>query len=473
MSETPPTGSPPAEAPDAEPSAVDRLLERIESGLSRQHLAEALEPIHAADIADLLEELEEDEHIDAVVGLLDLEETADVIHEVRGEHKEELLEAIPDERLAEVLGEMEPDEAAAALDLIDEQRARAVLQQVEHGQASNIRALRGFEPETAGRVMTTEYLAVSAGDTVEEALAKARAEAEEIETLSTVMVVDKQGRLVALASIEDLIGAEAGTPVSEVMDRAVISVHAERDREVAAHMMEKYDLGVLPVTGDGGRLLGIITFDDVMAILEDEAEEDMYRMAGIGADDPLSEGVVRRANKRLPWLATTLIGGLLLAIIISWFQPTLKAIVALVSFFPVIMGLAGNVGIQSSTITVRGLATGEVDLGDVFWLLRREIAVGAMIGLVCAVIIGVAAHAFLGLNPERATGVNNILHFTGILSISCFFGILVGVVIGTAAPLLCHRMGVDPAVAAGPFVTVTVDVAAQILYLGFATLFLL
>jgi magnesium transporter len=257
------------------------------------------------------------------------------------------------------------------------------------------------------------------------------------------------------------------------MDRAVISVHAERDREVAAHMMEKYDLGVLPVTGDGGRLLGIITFDDVMAILEDEAEEDMYRMAGIGADDPLSEGVVRRANKRLPWLATTLIGGLLLAIIISWFQPTLKAIVALVSFFPVIMGLAGNVGIQSSTITVRGLATGEVDLGDVFWLLRREIAVGAMIGLVCAVIIGVAAHAFLGLNPERATGVNNILHFTGILSISCFFGILVGVVIGTAAPLLCHRMGVDPAVAAGPFVTVTVDVAAQILYLGFATLFLL
>jgi magnesium transporter len=458
------------EAEESRP--YQHILDRLEEGAPRSELSRALDALHAADIADLLETLPE-EQWDAIVGILDLEETADVLHEVRDEQKEEILEDLPLERLTAIVGEMEPDEAAEALDLLDGERVRAVLHRLPREHAAHIRALIGFEPETAGRIMTPDYFAVGRGLTVDEMLAQAREEAEDAESLHRVLVVDEAGRLVGTLRMQDALGEDPATPVAKLMDRAVLCIHAERDQEVAAHMMMKYDLGLLPVVGDGGRLLGIITFDDVMDILEDEAEEDMYRLAGIGADDPLAEGVVKRAYKRLPWLTTTLVGGLGLAVIIANFQPTLRQIVALVSFIPVIAGLSGNVGIQSSTVTVRGLATGEVHVDDLFRLLRRELAVGLLIGVVCAVVVAGGAHLFLDLAPEKAAGIESLLSFTLILGLAAFAGILVAALIGTVAPLACHRLGVDPAVAAGPFVTVAIDITTQSIYLGVATAFLL
>jgi magnesium transporter len=242
-------------------------------------------------------------------------------------------------------------------------------------------------------------------------------------------------------------------------------------------MMEKYDLAVLPVVGNGGKLLGIITFDDILEVMEEEASEDMFRMAGIGSANPFDEAIIKRAYKRLPWLITTLIGGAFLAVIIGKFQPTLKQIVALVSFIPVIAGLGGNVGIQSSTITVRGLATGDIDgLKDIFWLLPREIGVGSAIGIVTGTVLAVMANLFLGsINPELATngGITDLMEFCGILGISVFCGIFCAAIVGTTAPLVCHRIGLDPAVAAGPFVTVSIDVITQTIYLGIATMLLL
>ncbi|MFH0911271.1 MAG: magnesium transporter [Planctomycetota bacterium] len=449
----------------------ERLIDLVRSGARGETLAAFLRTMHPADIAEALEELSDEER-DAVVSLLEAEEAGEVITETSDEQKEEILEEIPVSRLALLVNEMPPDEAADVLEYMDPERADAVLGRIGGELARDVRELRRYKPETAGRIMTQEYMAVPATLSAGETLEWARKETGKAETVHHILVIDPGGRLLGAVEMQELLAAAAEKPVAQLMDRAIIRIHAEQDREIAAHMMEKYDLEILAVVGDGDRLLGIITVDDILEVISEEASEDMYRLAGIGTDDPFGESVLKRAYKRLPWLTTTLVGGLGLAVIIRHFQPTLDKILALIFFTPVIAGLSGNVGIQSSTITVRGLATGAIHLRDLFWLLRRELAVGAIIGLVCALCIALAAYGVLG-EGAGAAGVHDLFRFCGILGTAVLAGILVAVLIGTIAPMGCHRLGIDPAVAAGPFVTVVIDIATQSLYLTIATLLLL
>ncbi|MHC4873267.1 MAG: magnesium transporter, partial [Planctomycetota bacterium] len=239
--------------------------------------------LHAADLAEILDDLNDEER-EIVLNMLDVEERAEVIDEASDNQKEEIFEDITDQELAEIVEIMPPDEAAEALEYVEDERADLVLQKIDDEQAEDIREILEFEEDTAGRIMTTEYLAVEKTLSAGEVLKKAKELTEDTETLHHIMVIDKQERLIADVRMEDLIKAEENTPVTSLMERAVICIHAQRDQEVAARMMEKYDLAVLPVVGDGGRLLGIITFDDILEVMEEEASEDMYRLAGIGSD---------------------------------------------------------------------------------------------------------------------------------------------------------------------------------------------
>ncbi|MHC4885062.1 MAG: magnesium transporter [Planctomycetota bacterium] len=447
----------------------EELLRQYHDDGNLKALARSLEPLHPEDIDDILDDLKTEEQ-EEIIKLLPNDVLAEALDEADEEQVENILAWLPDQRLVQVINEMPPDEAVEALESADEERAERILKHVEDEHADSISELRKYPEETAGRIMTTEYLAVNKGLSVSEVLDAARHSADDIETLHHVLVVNEKGRLSGEVRIEDLLKAEPETKIAKLMDRGIIAIHARRDQEVAARMMEKYDISVLPVVEDGGQLAGIITFDDIMEIMEEEASEDMYRLAGIGADDPLSEGVFPRAYKRLPWLTTTLVGGLCLAFIIGHFHLTLEKIVALVSFIPVIAGLGGNVGIQSSTITVRGIATGDINFGDLFWLLRREISVAAVIGIVTAGVLALVARTFLSATDSFS---GDMMIFCATLSAAVFCGILVAAFIGTMAPLLCHRFGLDPAYAAGPFVTVTIDVSTQTIYLTIATALLL
>jgi magnesium transporter len=447
----------------------EEVLSHFEKERDIRLLAKELKELHADDIVRVITELTDDEQ-DEIMRLLPTELKAEVIDEANDELTSHLLEHLADLPLVSILNEMPPDEAADALEQIDEERAGRLLKIVNDEHADHISELRKYKPETAGRIMTTEFLAIERGQTVAEVVQTAREQADDLETLHNIFVINDRGRLVGEVHIQDLLTAEDETHISKIMDRGIISIDARRDQEVAARMMEKYELAVLPVVEDGGQLAGIITFDDIMEVMEEEATEDMYRLAGIGADNPLAEKVLPRAIKRLPWLTTTLIGGLSLAFIISYFHTTLERVVALVSFIPVIAGLGGNVGIQSSTITVRGLATGDITVSDVFWLLRRELAVASIIGIVCAIVLSTVARIFLGVTHSFD---GDMLLFCGALSAALFCGMLTAALIGTMAPLICHRMGVDPAYAAGPFVTVTIDVTTQTIYLSIATALLL
>jgi magnesium transporter len=273
-------------------------------------------------------------------------------------------------------------------------------------------------------------------------------------------------------AVEELISAPTETPANVIMDKAPIAISPLADQEECAQYMTKYDLSVLPVVDAKRRLIGIITVDDILEVMEAEASEDMYRLAGVGATDPLEEAAAARAWKRLPWLAVSIVGYAALCFIMARFEVALERIVALTFFVPAIMALGGNVGIQAATITVRGLAMGEIRPSDYFWILKRELLVALIIGLVCsAALAGVAWGVFaLGLQTATTFAVGE---FVLTVSVAMFVGILGAVVFGTAVPMLCAAVGIDPAVAAGPFITALVDIGTQTIYLGLATALLL
>jgi magnesium transporter len=323
--------------------------------------------------------------------------------------------------------------------------------------------------------MTTEFLTAEPGETREQIVQHLRMEQEEIETVQTILVCGPRQRLLGLLGAQELLAAHPHETAAEIMDAAVVTVVPTMDQEVCANLMQKYDLMILPVVDVKGRPIGIITHDDILDVIGDEAEEDMYRLVGVGDDRPLEHGPFVRAFKRLPWLATTLIGmGLVGPLIMHyWFQATLDEIVILAFFIPAIMGLGGNTATQSSTITVRGLATEEIEFSDIWWMIRRESLVALIIAVVCTVVIVLFSYAVAAAGLGGEEGAFSASRLAATVGLAMFTGIMVSVVLGTSIPMLCHRAGVDPALAAGPFITTLIDLSTQVIYLGLATWLLL
>ena len=432
---------------------------------------------HPADIAGCLADLSDDE-ASAVLARLDTETRADVLAHVADideDFAEHVVEGGTLQELAAVVEEMDPDDAADLLAVVDDAKAEAILSLMGREQAEEVRALRRFEGDTAGGIMTTEYLVARPGETRKEIVARLKFESDEVETVQSIFVCGPGDRLLGAVHSRDLLTADPDTAARALMDRAIVTVSPGTDQEACANLMRKYDLAVLPVVDEQSRLLGMITHDDILDVVDDEAEEDMFRLVGVGDNKPLEHGAMERACKRLPWLAATLIGsGLISPLILHrYFETTLDRVVMLAFFIPVIMGISGNTAIQSSTIAVRGLATGEIRFGDIFWMLRRELTVAGIVAVVCALAIMAFVYAVsvLGFGPPPA--VLSVARLVGVVGAAMFAGILVAVLLGTLMPMLCHRAGVDPALASGPFITTLIDISTQVIYLGLATWLLL
>lgn len=462
-----------------DPHSREALMAQIRAALGTrmETLDASVAERHPVDIADVLQEFEA-EDLDRALDLFDVETRADVVTRL-ADIDEELTEQFIDDQsvaeLVEIVDEMDPDDAVDLLEVTDEDKVEAVLERLEAEDAQDIRALRRHEPDTAGGIMTTEFFTARAEETPTQIINRLKHEVDDVETMQAMMVCGDDRKLVGVIVAKDLLTADPDEPVASVMDRGVVQVIAHTDQEACANLMMKYDISVLPVVDPLNRLIGIITHDDIMDVVEDEAEEDMYRMVGVGDNEPLVHGAMERAFKRLPWLTTTLIGlGLIGPLLLHrWFEATLDQIVLLAFFIPAIMALSGNTATQSATITVRGLATGEIDFGDIWWLLQRELKVAFIIAVVTALAMMIFAMlvAQLGFGEQAATV--SMLRVTATVGISMFVGILVAVMIGTGVPMLCHRAAVDPAIASGPFITTLIDLSTQIIYLALATCLLL
>ncbi len=477
---------------------VDNLIEELPKIDNKGEMKEILDEFHAADVAEALHELPEEVQ-DRIIEFMDPEEQGEILEEAYEEDAADYVEDMPPQKLAEIVESMPRDEAADLMNSMTRSRAESILSLLPREDAVEVRELLRYEPDTAGGIMTNDFVSIRPETKVDEVRELIISEELEDDALRTLVVCREDMKLLGMVNVEDLFAAEPGDKVSSLMERATVTVGPNADQEVCARYMTKYDLPVLPVVDPRRRIIGLITFDDIFDVMDEEASEDMYRMAGVGVGRPLDEGAFKRAFKRLPWFIVSLIGMSILGFIISQFQVTISKVVAISYFIPAIMGLGGNVGIQASTITVRGIAKGEILFDDLFWLLRREILVGLIIGVFCgsalAFIAGelTSGDSFLAsgvqVKDENAEGTVKEVRiekepikppFLGIIprfpvtvGAAMFVGIMGSVILGTCIPMIFHRFGVDPALASGPFVTTLIDISTQSLYLILCTYLLL
>ncbi len=427
-----------------------------------QILLQVKEGAHPSDLADLVDELS-DEQKKELFDLLSDEDAALIIQEMEDFDQVSLLRLLTRHKASAILREMSVDDATDLVGELSIEEARDLLSLIDE-EAEEIKGLLKYPEDSAGGIMTTEFIALPEDIPVEEAISRLREVAPDAEIVYYVYVVDPQTRLTGVLSLRDLIAADDGTLLQDIMYRNIISVQAETDQEEVARVVSRYDLLAVPVVDEENRLLGIITVDDILDVIEEEATEDIYRLTGTGevtGVDILEASVFGLARKRMPWLLISLMGGLISGSVIGAFEHTLETIVILAVFIPVIMDMGGNVGTQSSTLFVRGLATGEITPSDVWRYFFRETRVGLTMGILNGLFVAMVATLWQGM---PLLGV--------VVGIAMFSTITLAALIGTLVPMFFNYYGIDPAITAGPFVTTIKDVTGLLIYFWIATAFM-
>jgi magnesium transporter len=425
------------------------------------NLRRIVEKTHPADLAAIFERLNDLEQGRLFQILSHCELAGEVMSHLEPGALQQLIESLSDDEMAGILSAMESDDAADLLALLPEGRQDGVLAAMTHEDSADLGSLLQYPEDSAGGIMTPSYFALGQAVSVHEAV-EAIQSAGDAETVFYVYVVDDEERLVGVVSLRSLITSAPNTTLRQVMNSDVISVAAAEDQEQVARVVAKYDLLAIPVVEAEGRLVGIITVDDVIDVLREEATEDVYKMAGTSQEELVyGNQVMPIARIRLPWLLVNLLGGILTGTILWFFRATVEEIIALVSFVPVITAMGGNVGTQSSAILVRAFATGRVDFEGLPGYLWKEVRVGLLLGVLCGVLVGLAAW---GWHRNPALGL--------VVGVSMIVAMTVAATVGTLAPAFFRKLDIDPAVASGPFVTTANDITGILIYLGTATAFL-
>ncbi len=437
--------------------SVQRLLRRG----AITNLSKMLGRMHPADIAKVVTHLSSPKEKREVFELVRGEaKRGQVLSELDGDSIQEVLADLLHSDIAWLLKDLGPDDMAYILGFLPEERGKEILALMKTEDSTEVADILKYPKDTAGGIMTTEFFSLPEDATAQEAIRRLQ-QATDAEMVFYIYVTDKEEHLVGVLSLRQLLTVPPATTLKNIMTRDVISVAVDMDQEEVARQVASYNLLAIPVVEKDGKLVGIITVDDVVDVIREEATEDMLKMAGALEEDSVSKSSSFGAAKmRLPWLFTNLVGSLLSGAILWYFRFTLQEVVAIVSFIPVIAAMGGNVGLQSSTLIIRGLATGVVELTDVWTVFFREVKIGLLMGVACGIIltgVGWAWHqAFLGM----------------VVGASLIIAFLVSTSMATIMPIILKRMGVDPAVAAGPFVTTANDITGITIYLTLATVFL-
>ncbi|MEX0683825.1 MAG: magnesium transporter [Dehalococcoidia bacterium] len=434
-------------------------LERLQAllqGDDVQGAIELLEDLHPADQADLFESLDEDDRL-RMLALLSAEGTAALLEHLDEEEMHSVVEAMPRATLARVLDNTDNDVAVDILRMLPPAEAARTLSQMT--TAAEVTPLLGHEDESAGGLMTRGYITLHRDMTVAEALAFLRATRPAAEEAYYLYVLDAANRLQGVVNLRQLVVSDPETHLEEVMETDVISVLEDADQEEAANLLQHYRLRALPVVDKDGALKGVITSDDIIDVIQEEATEDMYRMAGLPADESIYAPISVSARRRIPWLLLNLVTAFAAGGIVAIFEGTIADAAALAVFMPIIAGQGGNAGIQTVTIVVRGIALGEVEPSDAWVVLRKEIALGVIRGVLFGALVGGAAFAWKG---EWAWGV--------VVGGAMLLNMIVAGLVGTFIPLGMRRLKLDPAIASGVFLTTFTDMLGFLFLLGFAAL---
>ncbi|MEO1076654.1 MAG: magnesium transporter, partial [Bacteroidota bacterium] len=442
---------------------VENVRALIEDGQAAMVRTLAVD-LHPADLAQLMSHLPP-EQSQTLLGWLPTERGGLVLPELESAYRADLLDEVSPAELVALIDEIDTDDAADVIaDLPADVFAR-VLPQLE--DRAEVEHLLGYDEETAGGLMEVDYVVVNEDATVAEATEAVRACAEEVDQVYAVYVVDAQRRLQGIVPLKRLLLAREGRPVRDLMITDIVTTEPDEDQEEVARLMERYDLIALPVVSADGVLLGRITIDDIVDVIRDEAEEDLQRASGIAGDEELSASVLQITRGRLGWLLLGLVGAFLSGLVIKGFEGSLERATVLAVFIPVVMAMAGNAGIQSAAIAVQGLASGDLWGSDLLRRLGKELVVATLNGVVLAVVLGVAVLVL----PGFAEGAGGALAAT--VALSLFLVVIIATGIGATVPLLLAKAGIDPALAMGPFITVSNDILGLAVYFAIASVLFL
>ncbi len=435
-----------------------RIINALEEGRVQDAIAILL-TLHPADRADLFQELDTEAQR-TLLAHLDIATIADLLEELDDEEAAEAAEEIPTERLADVLDEMEPDEAADLLGDLPPEQAREALAEME--DADEVRPLLVYPDETAGGLMTTSYIALRRHTTAAQAIDFLRHVSDRTEIPFYLYVVDKERRLVGVVDLRDLLAAPPDTVMETIMDPEVIFVTAGADQEEAARLMAKYDLAALPVVDAQRRLVGVITYDDIVDVLEEEATEDIYHLASV-SDEDIDPGspVLEQLKGRLPWLYLNTLTSLFASWVISRFEDIIAQAAVLALFQSVVAGQGGNTASQNVAMTVRAIALGKLSPKALVRVLWKQFITGLMLGILVGTVVGVGVYFWRGN-----------LYLSLVLALALVGNLSVGSMVGVLVPLGLEAIGVDPALASSILVTAVTDSSGFFIFLSLASHFL-
>ena len=432
-----------------------RLLRRH----AQTNLIKLINKTHPADLAIVFRYFNDDEQVQVFDLMKENDHTLEFLVELDDTIIEKLLNIKNPERIVELIQNASTNDQSYILGTLERLQAKSVIDLLKKEEQEEIEEIMGYPPDSAGAMMATDVFTIYQDTTCAEAL-RTLQDQRDAEMVFYLYITNEKNSLVGVASLRALATTPSNTLLKDIMVRRVHSVRPETDQEDVAQIVAQYNFLAVPVVDSDERLLGIVTVDDVVDVIREEATEDFLQMAGVGKDrEILLKSSWENAKVRLPWLFASWIGGVVAATVIGSYEHMLESIIALAAFIPVIIGMGGNVGTQSSTIIVRGMATGRIEIGNELMILVKELKVGLILGILYGVLLGLFANLkFIGTNPMLGLVVG--------LSIAC--SMLIAVTVGSFTPLILRKLDIDPAIATGPFVTTSIDILGVLFYFAIA-----
>ncbi|WP_283967482.1 magnesium transporter [Tritonibacter sp. AK171] len=449
--ETEPTGE---DAYELDRKRVAQILFALDRD-DREALVDLMEPLHPADIADLLEQINAFDR-GRLIRLYDKEFDGDILSELDESIREEVISALTPQVLADAVRDLDSDDVVDLLEDLEEPQQEAILDALEDSDRVAIEQSLSYPENSAGRLMQREVVTAPEHWTVGQAIDHMR-EAEELpEQFYHVVIVDPRMHPVGQVTLGRLMSSRRTKPLIEIIEETFQVIPAAQDEEDVAYAFNQYHLISAPVVDEDGRLVGAITIDDAMAVLDEEHEEDILRLAGVG-EGSLSDRVSETTKQRFPWLAVNLVTAIFASLVIAQFEATIAQFVALAVLMPIVASMGGNAGTQSLTVAVRALATRDLTGSNVWRVIRREVLVGLINGAIFAVVMGIIGVVWFG---TPMLGV--------VIAAAMVINLVVAGLAGTVIPVILDRIGVDPALASGAFVTTVTDVVGFFAFLGLA-----
>ncbi|SHO45845.1 magnesium transporter [Desulfopila aestuarii] len=439
------------------------MVRRLNRRGANEHLMKLITKTHPADMAWVFRHLNDEERTKVFNIIARTDEVGEFLSELDSALVIDLVREMSGQVMADIISDMPADDAVDLLEVLPEEVAEDIREHMEKKDREEVEQLLQYDPETAGGLMSTDFMSLDEELSAGEAIASIQKRSEEKEMVFYLYITHGEDKLAGVVSLRELLMHPPHRQLKNIMNTNVISVTTDTEQGEVAHVVSQYNILAVPVVDSSYKLVGIVTVDDIIDVIREEATEEFLQMAGAGKDrEILLKSTKENAMLRAPWLFASWIGGILAMFIIGAFEEELSKVLALASFIPIVMGMGGNIATQSSTIIVRGIATGRVNINDFLRIIFKEMRVGMILGVMYGLFLGVVA--YLGFAEPTRLGL--------VVGFSILFCMTMAATLGTLIPLVLKRFDIDAAIATGPFVTTSIDILGVLMYFYIAKLFL-